>query len=426
MFEINNLDFLIFPRELIYRDRSNLKDFGVHNSGTLNYVLFKMWKESPLMQEQDAKSYALECFNNAYYICTLIQLEDFPELRIAEYEEKLLNTRGFFRQSVCATSMAIAYHLLSVYAVYDKKYKFDNDLLKNICKSFHQSNWDKVIAYECFHRIVNEFNLTKFSIAINEFERRDIIEATENVNEEILTNYAFLVDKLLSIEKNPQRREYGYKKAATRVEKYWDEMFRAMSEPPMDAYPEQVYSTSNLINEAIELYNEHIPSDAEKAEESTKKIIPSVTGSDTSDTDELNVKIKKLEMELKSVGGKLDNAKKEISDKQKKIEEKNNIINILQEQIKEAYTLPDNITAQQRVRMELARRIMENAGFCEDLLYKWGNKDKAGTIMGVMLDIPAQTCKNYISDPSLNTEYHKKTIDKINPIFKELGIDIQL
>lgn len=96
----------------------------------------------------------------------------------------------------------------------------------------------------------------------------------------------------------------------------------------------------------------------------------------------------------------------------------------LEAELKEARTIPSTITALQKVRMELARQLLLKAGAN---LEKWGNKDKAGTVMSTMLgNIPASTCKTYVSDHSINKEFHKENIDEINKLLESLELDFRL
>ena len=98
----------------------------------------------------------------------------------------------------------------------------------------------------------------------------------------------------------------------------------------------------------------------------------------------------------------------------------------LRAKLAEALTMPNSVTAKQKVRMELACRLMEKSGVTRTVLDHHGNKDKAGTLMGTLLDISPIICKQYISQRDLNTNHHKETIKIINPLLKELGTDIQL
>lgn len=109
------------------------------------------------------------------------------------------------------------------------------------------------------------------------------------------------------------------------------------------------------------------------------------------------------------------------------------VIELLKKQIEELtiklnekQSIPDTITAKQKVRMELACRLMEKAGITKEVLEHHGNKDKAGTIMGTLLDISPAACKVYVSQRDMSTHYHEKTIKQLNPLLKELGTDIQL
>lgn len=98
----------------------------------------------------------------------------------------------------------------------------------------------------------------------------------------------------------------------------------------------------------------------------------------------------------------------------------------LRAKLKEALTLPDTVTAHQKVRMELACRLLEKSGVSKEVLEHFGNKDKAGTLIGTLLEIPSSTCKQYLSQRDLSINYHKENIKAINHLLKQLGSDIQL
>ena len=215
------MDFLKVPRELIYRDRNNLNDFRVKDEKSINYVLFRLLKPLPLMHVEGAKKYALECFNNAYYICTLIQLEEFPDLCTAEYEKELLKMGGKYPHDVCSASMGMVYHLLSAY---DDKYDADSDLLKRMYQMFGEGKWLSIMAYRNFYTIVDGYDLSCFPLPHNVFDRRDIIEAIEHVGVEVLTNQPYYVNELLSYESDSKRRKYGAELAVTRVDEYLQEV----------------------------------------------------------------------------------------------------------------------------------------------------------------------------------------------------------
>lgn len=156
------------------------------------------------------------------------------------------------------------------------------------------------------------------------------------------------------------------------------------------------------INETIEKIPQEIPQSENKIE---KKKAERETHTDTTCDNKLESRIKELVEENKSL---------------------NELTKNLQKKLDEANTIPESITAQQRVRMELARLLMEKAGINETVLDKWGNKDKAGTIMSIISDITPTTCKTYLSDPIINKGYHEKTIFNINTLLEALGLDFKL
>ena len=120
------MDYLKIPRSVIYKERNDLNDFGVRTPETMNYLLFMHMKQLVLMGVPGAREVALRCYNNAYYICTIILLEadDFPELRISDYVDTILETEkeNKYTDEVCLVSMAMACLLL---AKYDEKNMVD-------------------------------------------------------------------------------------------------------------------------------------------------------------------------------------------------------------------------------------------------------------------------------------------------------------
>ena len=180
----NQMDYIKIPRSLIYKERKNLNDFGVNTPGTINNQLFSHLQELPFMYDNGAKDLALQCFNNAYYICTVIMLDEFPGLQIAEYEKELLKVETPYRYDVCAASMAMVCELLPVY---DAKWKPQkNDLINRIVYRFHHFEWVNLGERKSFDDMVNSCNKDGMSLPRYVFAPRDIYEAVENVRVEDL------------------------------------------------------------------------------------------------------------------------------------------------------------------------------------------------------------------------------------------------
>ena len=105
----------------------------------------------------------------------------------------------------------------------------------------------------------------------------------------------------------------------------------------------------------------------------------------------------------------------------------------LEQEVEELKKPLEGFSADQKVRMEFALRLMEKAGMGENL-YKHGNKQKAALFLSTLLDIKnhnarsneAQTCATYISNRDLSFDRHREYISKLNQLLKDLGIDIEI
>ena len=216
------MDYTTVPMSLIYKKRDNLKDFGVTIPGTINHYLFTQMREMTLLHTDGAKEIALQCFNNAYYICTLIQFEEFPDLCVDKYEKKLLEVKIPFCEDVCAASMGMVCELLPAY---DAKWKIkDNVLIRSIYRWFSHNKWMNSYARKSFDNIVSTCNTDGFILPKSEFAPRDIIEAIETLSEEVLVTGVEYVCEALERLVNPQQREYGADMAIARLRDHLREL----------------------------------------------------------------------------------------------------------------------------------------------------------------------------------------------------------
>lgn len=78
------MDYIDFPRKLVYRERRGLEDFvEEHEENTL---FIDNMLDSYYFSNADGKERALRCFNTAYYLCTIIlQCKNRPEWNFAKY-----------------------------------------------------------------------------------------------------------------------------------------------------------------------------------------------------------------------------------------------------------------------------------------------------------------------------------------------------
>lgn len=127
----------------------------------------------------------------------------------------------------------------------------------------------------------------------------------------------------------------------------------------------------------------------------------------------------KLQARIQELESELEKAKKQVADLEKQNKEQKDSIELLSSDIPE-------IDAQQKVRMELARKIMSEAGMNAAFMDLRGRKKKVATLMGTLLEIPTHTCASWLSCHELNRETHQKSIKEINDIFEALGLAIRV
>lgn len=434
------MDYTKVPRELIYKERNDLKEFGVQIPETMNYVLFLLLKQQALMGAPGAREIALRCYNNAYYVCTLILLEanDFPELRISDYVDTILeiekdNTNV---DETCLASMAMACLLLARFD--SNKYGKDSEVWKAIYYRCTHCQWYNSSATDIFHAMMMlNYNLSS-PLSLTEFAPRDIVDVIENFNVNNLIYYPEYICERLALIEDLRLSMKGADTVIARLKDYQRELCKDSEyDPKKDSFnysknegmpiirdiswEDHIRSLYQQSKEAIDYYREFFQT---KEENNSKE--ETVESAQTQETEALQVTIRDLQSKLSQQESKLievSNINNQYANHIKELEEEKLS---LQGQLNEAHTIPDTVTAQQRVRMELARILMDAAGINEDVLAKWGNKDKAGTIMGTMLDIRASTCKTYLSDPKINYEYHKNTVDIINSLLEALGLKFKL
>lgn len=269
-----------------------------------------------------------------------------------------------------------------------------------------------------------------------EFEPRNIIDVIENFSERDFQDYSEYICKRLAHLKDTRQRIYWTDMAVAQIKGYQLELCEDTGyNPKKDCFkhtdnydPIRDLSWENKVRacyqrskEAIKYYTEHYPTKEEN--DSVEKTVESTQ---TQETEAPQTKFAELESKLTQQEAQLQETNNIITQQATRIKELEAEVENLQNELKEAHTIPDTVTAQQKVRMELARKLMDAAGINETVLEKWGNKDKAGTVMGTMLDIVPSTCKTYLSDPSINHEHHKETVDKINPLLESLGLKFKL
>ena len=121
-------------RVLLYKDRNNIDEFPVDNSSTVEYLFFENLFDRPFLKGVlETPEYTLKIFNNAYYICTLILMENHPR----QYFSTYLNIASeghkdiLWENHIMPTTMALVYSLLICHNLLTEEDKLMTDIFEN-------------------------------------------------------------------------------------------------------------------------------------------------------------------------------------------------------------------------------------------------------------------------------------------------------
>lgn len=304
------MDYIKIPRSFIYKEREDLKDFGVQIPNTINNLLFIILKQQALMGAPGAREIALRCYNNAYYVCTLILLEanDFPELRISDYVDKILEIEKDNKHidEVCLASMAMASLLLATYD--EEKYGSNSEIWKAINYRCTHYQWYHSAATAIFLDMISLQYRFTYPLSNTEFTPRDIIEIIENSTEWDLQVYAEYICERLDFLKDLRQRVHGVDTAIARIKDYQRELcedneynpkkdcFKYADNAPSIrdfTWEDNIRGYYQQSVEALDYYKEHYP----KKEENDYKEDTTVTPQ-APEVKELLATIRRLESEL--------------------------------------------------------------------------------------------------------------------------------
>ena len=395
------MDNIIVPRPLIYYERRSLEEFTDHSP--LNETLVDNMSNVYYLKKR-FKERALRCMNSAFYICTLILREKHPEWSFDSYCDL-----AYCDDKNSKVNQAVTLSLICIYLDgLDEEHRQKLQKLKLLLDDFMSLRTNYLEMGDPFLQDYNYIDvlkqlrkgLTGYTVDENTFSFRFIDkEAVRDVMAVKDFNWIRFVDYYRESSIRELVDYYG----KTEEEKHnIVEILRQAANGFYTAgygkYEEVEILLNDIDNEIHLRFNK-------ESEQS-----PSKNGISDPGLNEARVK------ELESI----------LSQKEIQIMELETMVENLQKTIEDAHTIPDTVTAQQRVRMELARKLMEAAGINDSILKNWGNKDKAGTLMGTLLDIVPSTCKTYLSDPSMNRQHHEKTVTDINKQLEALGVGFKL
>lgn len=257
------MDYTSLPKKLIYKERTNLEDFGVDDKPSLNNFIYEHLFNA-YYREHDFEGLALRIFNCSYYICTMALAEKRPEIRFGAY---LFEASSSY-YSVSYKNIVLAIVLLQFWArrwdmpghrISRLAKLIENELREkdydNIFKVFFYSitqemqaagiyeikSEDDFVPREINMRVLRDCDYGWYEVFDKDEERvwGFISEIGKN-EEEQKTIVAFLRDELYSVFDSELEKKYFFEGLESKIRKrFHGEEDRAREEAEFEAYIEQ-------------------------------------------------------------------------------------------------------------------------------------------------------------------------------------------
>lgn len=367
-------------RSIIYRDRIELDEFDVDNEKSLDNVMLEKLESSQIIKWEGAHRYIPDIFNQVYYITTLILMEKRP----LHYLEKYVR---------------IARHTSSYY---------NDDLSRETAFSNYSEPVIMAMIYN-YLRAIKESNNKNISRLLGGIANEYISSSITSDKHTLFCQFILDIKELKKLEVDESR----FKPLCIPTEE-------DAKAAPANQLEEQEQKYCKLANEYVELEKEmeeiKIKFNEEVERKSKEPPYNSILSSDKKDDENVT----HLQQQLKEA--------------QKRIAELEQEVKKLKEQDEEEEEF-EGIDANQKVRMEIAYRLMRKAGLNPHTI----KKQRAAEFISMLLGIEsnnargnkAQTCATYLSarlnDTKKNAfafERYKDITDDVKSRAQELGMDI--
>ena len=173
------MDYTKLPQQLIYRTRKSLEEFTINNE--MNENLVDNMVEIYYLQSSNFKERATACFNAAYYICTLIMVDEHPEWSLPKYFDIAL-----CGQKDNIVGQAISLSLVRVYMLhFDHEWNNKHKKLVDRLDGFLGSHWIQYgdpflndYSYNDAFRQLNSLDVATSPFSPTEFALRTIDQET--------------------------------------------------------------------------------------------------------------------------------------------------------------------------------------------------------------------------------------------------------
>lgn len=375
------------PRALIYAEKENIDEFGIQDESSLNHLIYKWIHSRKEIFPGNAGfgNRKLEVFNDAYYICTVIQSVPKPEDWLSYYKRELKLPSIVLPMVYCYISkfkdktLALSTLLMSI-ETYASEDSVTHMNLKDIIQ--YTTGWNESFPTSVF----NLRNLTPDMLSTLDWEK-----ITEG----------FKKDKIELIVRNFAKSEDEQKMLGEAIEnaahKAEDE-FYSPSPSPEDFPDDDWDSPSNDDGFGTPDYSEaySICGQLKQGDVFLGKKRKSLADDDYMAIAQLKERIKVLEEEKKQ----------------------------LNETIEALNTNMGNIDVAAKVGLELIVKLMINDGANLEM---YGNKVVCTKALMMMTGRSESSCKSIHSDGLRRTNpQHRTKIQELNRLLEQLGMETRL
>lgn len=174
------MDYTKVPRSLIYQER-DIDDFFEDPTSFESAFCDSLLKRPFMKNLENQAETVLDIFNNAYYICTLIHMEEHPRLYINKYRKIASNhyEDPIWVNHIMPSTMALVYSLLFYYQKHFTT--IDDNIFIDICNLFRRKANEEVYDDSDFNDLLIKTDICDFSVSnLDKFTNRDIYKVIAN------------------------------------------------------------------------------------------------------------------------------------------------------------------------------------------------------------------------------------------------------
>ena len=383
------------PRQLLFKDRRNLEDFT--RCSSINERILNNMLEIDFLQTPNFKDRALKYLNTAYYICIMLMYEEYPKLSLPKCYDIACCGNSDDKESQATTLSLVLLYLRKIYDNPTPKFKEIINIIDNFLRKKYICYDEPFAENICYYSIYQMLckNITPEMVLIpNEFVLRKIDkQAIDDIQLHRFTwtqltdyyDYEVMLDITMTVGKDEDEQKVICESMDYDARMFYGETsapYKDGAKNKIDALRHEIYKRHHQEAED-ELYQDMM--DAQSGQ---------LYSCDSKEVEKLKAKIESLQTQLKDAQEALG-----------------------------VYKDAKNINWHDKVRLELAIRIMEKADIN---LETFGNKARVARILQAITKLPISTCSNYASNRDLSINKHGDEIAKINSDLYVLNRNIQL